>query len=342
MPFVIPVFIPHQGCPHTCIFCDQHRISGQESGSPVTVKDVHDIIVRWLDRKDVTGEESVQVAFYGGSFTGLPFSRQTELLGAVKPFLGNGRVHVIRISTRPDYVQSDTIAFLRKHGVSIVELGAQSFDDKVLKVSHRGHTAEDTDRAVALLQQGGMQVGLQLMLGLPGQTARSLMQTVKRAATLRPDFIRIYPVLVLKKSKLNTLYTTGTYTPLSLDKAVVQAAWMKKYFDVHGIRVVRMGLQPGPELERNLVAGPYHPAFGELVHARIMLQKTRKELQSTDVTNRQVLSISSKDESIFRGVYSGNIKRLRELGLAENYLLVRDQQQQRYTLKNITDKALNP
>lgn len=334
MSFVIPVFITHEGCPHTCIFCDQQRISGQGAKNPVTPAEVQKTIFSWLQRK--SGRHNhVQVAFYGGSFTGLSLPRQQELLNAVRPFSENGQVQTIRLSTRPDYIEGDTVSFLLDHGVSIVELGVQSLDNAVLKASHRGHTVEDVYQAVDLLQKGGMRVGLQLMLGLPEQTSCSLMQTVKVAAALQPEFVRIYPMLILQKSKLEHLYRQGAYKPLSLDKAVLQAAWMKKYFDEKNIPVVRMGLQPNPELEKSIVAGPYHPAFGELVLARIMLNKTRKALYNANDEKLQVLSISAKDESIFRGVQSANIKRLRELGLAEKFSLVKDASQPRYTLKKI-------
>ena len=333
MPFVIPVFIPHQGCPHACIFCNQHRISGQGVDTPVTPAEVRETISLWLGRRRDRTADEVQVAFYGGSFTGLPRPRQQELLRAVAPFLDSGQVRSIRLSTRPDYIDNERVAFLRAHGVAIVELGVQSLDDRVLAASGRGHQAAHTCRAVEFLRQGGMEIGMQLMLGLPAQSSRSLMRSVKQTAELKPDFVRIYPVLVLRDSKLHALYEKKQYRPLSLNNAVVKAAWMKKYLTARGIRVVRMGLQPGRELEKSLVAGPYHPAFGEMVGARIMLQQTRKLLRGAGKNRRRILSISDRDASLFRGVHSRNIDRLRELGLADRFALVTDRAQPRFTLR---------
>ncbi len=343
MPLIIPVFIPHQGCPHACIFCNQHRISGQGEDTPVTPAEVKDTIALWLER-DRQRNADVQVAFYGGSFTGLPLLRQKELLQAVEPYCRKGRVRSIRLSTRPDYIDSETVSFLRNHGVTTVELGVQSLDNMVLDKSCRGHTAEHTVEAVKILKHGRMEAGLQLMLGLPGQSFRSLVHTVKEAAAMLPDFVRIYPVLVLKESRLYEVYAKKEYLPLSLDKAVVQAAWVKKYLDSKGIRVVRMGLQAGPELEKSLVAGPYHPSFGELVNSRIMLQQTRKVLQGAEKGKPYTLSISDRDVSVFRGMHSCNIKRLKELGLHEQYELVTDKSQPRFTVfvkrERETDRSL--
>lgn len=335
MPLVIPIFIPHQGCPHTCIFCNQHRISGHKEDALLKPSQVQQIIALWLDRTPEKCIDGVQVAFYGGSFTGLPFSRQQELLDGVAPFLQKGLVQSIRLSTRPDYIDATTVTFLQDHGVATVELGVQSLDDAVLEASDRGHSAADTREAVHLLREGKMEVGLQLMLGLPGQSSYSLIQTAREAVALRPDFVRIYPALVLQESGLHVLYNRGDYRPLSLGKAVVQAAWMKKYFDAHLVKVIRMGLQPGPELEESLVAGPYHPAFGELVSSRIMLQQTRKVLQGEESGLRLELSISDRDVSVFRGLHSGNIRRLEKLGLADRFTMVTDTDQERFTLRKL-------
>lgn len=340
MPLIIPIFIPHQGCPHACVFCNQHQISGQERTESAHAETVRRTVGMWLERSRPESHESVQVAFYGGSFTGLPFSRQEELLGAVAPFLEEGTVGSIRLSTRPDYVGAGTARYLAGHGVGTVELGAQAFDDRVLAASGRGHTAADIGRAVSHLRKEPLEIGLQLMLGLPGQTRFSLMQTVGEAIGLRPDFVRLYPVLVLRGTMLHDLCLQGAYVPLTLDKAVVLTAWMQNRFKSAGIRVIRMGLQPGPELEKSLIAGPYHPAFGELVLARLMLQLIRRQLQRVQ-GQRVVLSISSRDVSIFRGMKSQNIKRLEETGLAGRFILVTDEEQPRHTLKVLSHDKCN-
>ncbi|MDU9047614.1 MAG: radical SAM protein [Candidatus Electrothrix sp. Rat3] len=319
---VIPVFIPHEGCPHCCVFCNQRKISGFTEKS-VTTEDVRATVQTWLDR-DGPAQRKVQVAFYGGSFTGLPQARQEELLGAVAPFLDQGRVQSLRLSTRPDYIDQKRVALLRRYGVSTVELGVQSMNDRVLALAKRGHSAADVDRSVPLLRQARMEVGIQLLLGLSGDTRTTLRQTVEQVITLRPDFIRIYPLLVVQHSELAEQYKQGEYTPFTLDKAVVLATWMKQRFDQAGIRVVRMGLQAGPELEASLLAGPWHPAFGELVASRLMLRRTRKLLAQVSSERMVEVRINERDQSVFRGMRSANVKRLQQLGLWQRIVLKTD------------------
>ena len=334
MPLVIPVFIPHQGCPHCCIFCNQHQISGQGE-TLVSARHIKNIVQKWLDRSRPVTEKEVQVAFYGGSFTGLPLSRQAELLDAVAPFIEQGMVHTVRLSTRPDYIDPETLDFLRDKRVSIVELGVQSLDDRVLEASKRGHTSSQSMEAVRQLKDGGFRVGVQCMLGLPQQTARSLMKTVRQVAALRPDFVRMYPVLVLRGSHLARLYEQGSFYPLTLGAAVAMAARAKICFDACGIRVVRMGLQSGPELEQNLLAGPYHPAFGEMVSSRLMFKQARRLLAGVAKKSRITLVINEKDQSMFRGIKSVNMKRLAELDLADRFILQTDTNQPRLSVRLI-------
>ncbi|MHB8808851.1 MAG: elongator complex protein 3 [Desulfobulbaceae bacterium] len=335
MPFVIPIFIPHEGCPHACVFCNQHRISGRTGHHPVSPGEVAEIIAQWLVRGTTRRTGPVQVAFYGGSFTGLPEKRQEELLAAVAPFRQQGLVQAIRLSTRPDSIDSGVIARLHRFGVAIVELGVQSLDPEVLAACNRGHSAAQAIRAIGLLREAHLEVGVQLMVGLPGQSLLSLRRTVRQVAVLRPDFVRIYPVLVLRESRLAALHAQGCYRPLPLDQAVAQTAWMKNFFAGHGIRVVRMGLQPGPELEEALLAGPYHPAFGELVLARLMLRRTRRALRDVPEGTKIKLSIADRDRSVFQGMHSANITRLRQMGLLERFELVTDPSQPRATLRKI-------
>lgn len=326
---VIPVFIPHEGCPHCCVFCNQHRISGQFQR--VTAGDVYRTIENWLGYGR-GNPAAVQVAFFGGSFTGLSRDRQEELLGAVQPWLERKQVHSIRLSTRPDYIDTRVTDLLCRYRVGVVELGLQSMDDSVLKGCRRGHLARHGRQAIPLLRRAGLQVGVQLMVGLPGDSRRSLRATVDAVIALAPDFVRIYPLLVLAGSELAYQYEQGRYRPLSLDYAVLLASWMKKRFDAAGISVVRMGLQAGPELEEALVAGPYHPAFGELVQSRIMLQKARKLLSAADRDKKYLLRISNRDQSIFRGFRSANLRRLAQLGLLDRFTLHPDPAQARMTL----------
>ncbi|WP_035272893.1 elongator complex protein 3 [Desulfogranum japonicum] len=328
MPLIIPLFIPHEGCPHACIFCNQRSISGESEKIDRTT--VQQTVTQWLQWKK-PGQQCM-VAFYGGSFSGLEKKRQQELLGAVQPYLKNGSVHGIRISTRPDYIDRQRIALLQEYGVTHVELGVQSLDDEVLERCRRGHSANQVRAAVALLQQAGCVVGMQLMLGLPGQSFTSLRGTVSDTIALSPDMVRIYPALVVAGSRLEQLWQHGRFTPLSLDKAVVQAVYMKKQFDKANIQVIRIGLQVGDSLMQSLRSGPFHPAFGELVFSRMMLKTTRKILAACGKHDNLRLVINPKDQSVFRGLRSANLHRLSELGLLERFSLETSENMTRHAI----------
>ncbi len=335
-PLIIPVFIPHEGCPHRCLFCNQHRISGWNR--PVTPETVQAEIAAWLERAG--GRRETQAAFYGGSFTALPRSRQEELLLAARPFLDAGQLRSLRLSTRPDCMDAEQAAFLKDRRVATVELGAQSMSDEVLAFAKRGHTAADTERAAAVLRQAGLETGIQLLIGLPGDSRASLRRTVDRVIALRPDFIRLYPLLVVQNSGLADLHAQGSYKPLSLAKAVILTAFMKERFERAGIRVIRTGLQAGEELESSLLAGPWHPAFGELVSSRLLLRQTRRLLAQAK-TGTFRLRINPRDQSAFRGLKSANVERLRQLGLWQRITLTTDPTQERGTVRLDAD-SLEP
>lgn len=329
--FVIPIFIAHQGCPHRCIFCDQHTITGhaEQGDCPVNPAYVKKNVEQWLAHSRKEERKQVQVAFYGGSFTGLPVQRQKELLGAVRSYIDTGQVNSIRISTRPDYIDKNSVAILKKYSVSVVELGIQSLDKNVLQASARGHSAEQSERAINLLKDEGFTVGAQLMCGLPGDSTKSLLATGRGIAAFAPDFVRIYPVLVIKGSGLEKLYLKDAYKPLSLSKAIALTCRVKNIFDRHHIRVVRMGLQPSRNLEEKVLAGPYHPAFGELVISRNLFRQARKLLRQTMKNGGKYLSVAAADESAFRGPGNVSMKRLAVLGLLDGVEVVFDKEQKR-------------
>ena len=327
-PLVIPVFIPHQGCPHLCLFCNQNSITGRTAGGEDT--GIAQTITAWLARAHT--RTGVQVAFYGGSFTCLPRARQEQMLGAVQPFLARGDVACIRLSTRPDCLDAELCAFLKKMGVAIVELGVQSLDDSVLQRSLRGHTARDSRRAVGLLQEAGIEVGIQLMPGLPGECGPSFFRGVRQAIGLAPAFVRLYPVLVVDHSGLAEMYRLGNYRPLTMNRAVALCRQAKEMFAQAGVRVVRIGLQPSTSLEKELLAGPYHPAFGELVAARDWFRRTRALLACCPAGSRLTVTISRRDLSAFLGPKRLNITRLARLGLAGRLVIETTNAMKRGTL----------
>lgn len=272
-------------------------------------------ISSWLERS-ARRDRKVEVAFYGGSFTGLPLERQQQLLAAVAPFIKAGQVDSIRLSTRPDYITPATPSFLQEFGVGTVELGVQSMDQDVLNQNLRGHDVQQVVAAVSILKGAGLATGVQLMLGLPGETTSSAVFGAQRLADLQPDFARLYPTLILKGSGLEILYRQGRYRPLSLLRAVALTARIMAIFACRGVMVIRTGLQPSGELETNLVAGPYHPAFGELVKGRLFFQEVRRKLASWPGGSCRV-TIAARDRSLLVGPQRSSLKRLQGLHLLE-------------------------
>ncbi len=258
---IIPVFIPFGGCPHKCVFCDQRGITGQ-SGMP-GLEDVSSRIREYLSTWKGAGRR--EVAFYGGSFTGLPSAAQEEYLGAAKVFVDAGDIDGLRISTRPDYIDAEIIERLLRFKVEVVELGAQSLNNEVLALSGRGHDAESVEAAVGLLKEAGIEVGIQLMPGLPGDTAGRVIETTRAAVALAPAFVRIYPTLVIKDTALAELYDAGRYAPWSLADMVELLKEVNRIFEQAGIKIIRMGLHSSKELEQSLIDGPYHPDLRGLV-----------------------------------------------------------------------------
>ncbi|MBI5588724.1 MAG: radical SAM protein [Deltaproteobacteria bacterium] len=262
---IIPLFIPFGGCANQCVFCDQEGITG-EVRLP-TLKEVADTVHSYLSTWKGGGAK--EIAFYGGSFTALPVGAQLDYLEAAFGHIIEGRVDSVRVSTRPDRVTPGIIEYLKRYGVATVELGAQSMSDEVLKASGRGHTARQTAEAVSMLKGAGLNVGLQFMPGLPADSRDSVIRTTEEIIGLKPDFVRVYPTLVFKKTPLYRMYLNGSYTPWTLEEMVEVCGKVYGLLKDAGIPIVRMGLQPTEELEKNLVAGPYHPSFRQLVEGRI-------------------------------------------------------------------------
>lgn len=258
----VPFFISHQGCPHTCLFCDQRTISGAAGSLPGR----EEILSRIRTWRAGAGNRPVEVAFFGGSFTALPRETQAELLAPLQPLLTSGEVTSVRLSTRPDYIDTDLVGWLKKSGVHTIELGVQSMDDAVLAASGRGHTAAQSVAAIHCIKQHGLSVGAQLMPGLPGDTTRTSLDSLERVISAGADFMRIYPTVVLRGTELAQLYAAGDYSPLDLEQGVSLCKQLLHRALRAGLPVIRIGLQADDGLSSDtILAGCWHPSLGQIV-----------------------------------------------------------------------------
>ena len=305
---IIPIFVPHVGCPNDCVFCNQRKISG--TLLPATAESVERDIRTALES---IGSYPAEVAFYGGSFTAIPQSEQFDLLGAVSPFLRSGQVEGIRLSTRPDCIREEHVRLLKEYGVRTIELGAQSMDDEVLRLSGRGHTAADTAAAAEIIRKCGVSLMLQMMTGLPGDTPEKSMNTARAIADLKPDGVRIYPTVIIKDTKLYDMWRSGEYKEHTVGQAVSLCADIAALFRARGIPIIRLGLNPTDDLSAGeAAAGAYHPALGELVYSRIYLNAAQKELKRAgDIAGADVvIGVAPGKVSLMTGQKRSNIHTL--------------------------------
>ena len=312
---IIPVFVPHLGCPNDCVFCNQRRISGsQESATADTVKNA----IEQATALPRNGAKR-QLAFYGGSFTAIEVCMQTELLSVAKHYLDRGEIDSIRLSTRPDAIDETVLKRLKENGVETVELGAQSMNDEVLRLSARGHSAEQVENASRLIKSFGFKLILQMMTGLPGDSLERSLETAQRIIALKPDGVRIYPTVIVKDTALYELWQRGAYEEHSVEDAVQVCSKLLPMFEAAGIPVIRLGLNPTDELSGGAaVGGAYHPALGELVKSRIMYERARELLEGAEAGSRVVLAVHPSRISQMVGQKKENIKRLcADFGLAE-------------------------
>ena len=306
----ISIFVPHLGCPQNCSFCNQRTISGH-SKQP-DAEDVQKAVQAAMQSPSF-GKYDLQIAFFGGSFTAVDQDYQALLLQAAATYIKNGTVTGVRISTRPDCITREQVLWLKEMGVTDIELGAQCLDDNVLKMNDRGHTVQDVYRAVQIIKECGVRVGLQMMCGLYGSDDQTDLFTAKQFIDMRPDCVRIYPTLILKDTKLFNLYQKGEYTPKSLDDTVNLCAKLLKMFHAENIPVIRLGLHDDDSLREGYAAGPMHPALGELVQSRIyyhLLQDIVKDRPA----GKLVLRVNKSDVSKLTGHGGVNRRALRELG----------------------------
>ena len=307
----IALFIPHQGCPHQCSFCNQKRITGQQTQPTGT--DVKSAVETALSSGKCS-RENTEIAFFGGSFTAVAQSLQEELLSAAFAYIKGGFVSGVRISTRPDCIDETVLRFLKKYGVTAIELGAQSMDDHVLAMNHRGHTAAQVAEASRLIKEHGFSLGLQMMTGLYGSTAELDRITAEKLADLQPDTMRIYPTIVMEDTLLADLYRAGAYTPPSLEETVELCSDLLDFFEQRRMKVIRLGLHSSDELEHR-IAGPYHPAFAELCYSHRFLQTLTAFLQKEKIPKGPLfIGVAPKFLSKAIGQGKCNLKALSALG----------------------------
>jgi histone acetyltransferase (RNA polymerase elongator complex component) len=339
-PLIIPIFIMNSGCPHRCIFCNQ-KITAGNFPSQIT-RDYFDAKVKsYLDRKK-NKYSNVEIAFYGGSFTGIDKAYQETLLSWANSYVENGQVNSIRISTRPDYITDDHLSLLKKYNVSTVEIGAQSFNDDALRFAQRGHDAASTVAAMKTLKDSGFRTGLHLMVGLPQDTPDGFMDSLSKTVELMPDTVRLHPVIVLDGTTLAEEFRRGNYKPLELAEAIdlCRRAWGN--LTDAGIRVIRIGLQVTDAMEKEgaILAGPFHPAFGSLVMSSIFYNSTLKLLADIPQDTKKLrFNISSQDISSFRGMANMNITAIKKLYPRANLIVESISGQKRGEISVATDSG---
>ncbi len=308
---VIPIFIPHLGCPHKCVFCNQKKITGKTTR--VTPEDIRKTIDFFLSFK--RGKQVVEVAFFGGTFTGLPLSLQKSFLESVSPYIRRGEVDYIRLSTRPDYIERDILSFLKEYNVKIIELGVQSLVDRVLFYSQRGHTKDDVKSASNLIKEYGFLLGHQIMPGLPGDNEKTIIETVRESIKMKPHMVRIYPTLVLEGTELYNMYKSGKYHPLSLKETIKLVALAYIYYTANEVEIIRIGLQTTEEInEKHVFAGPYHPNIGALVRSQIFLWMIFYLIRNLKENLSHVtLFVNERDMPYLVGYKQMNLKIIRDI-----------------------------
>lgn len=310
--YIIPYFVPHIGCPVGCVFCNQNEITGVESD----LEPLNTVVDRYLSYFSERGE--VELAFYGGSFTAINENLRLKLLREGKDLIDRGLISSIRISTRPDAIDTNILEELKYHGVKVIELGVQSLDTGVLKLSNRGHNPECVYEACDLIKSFGFTLGLQQMLALPGDTLEKSIYTAREFVKLSPEIVRIYPTLVVKNTKLEQMYQDKTYVPLTLDEGVRWAKEVLKIYNENRINVIRIGLQPTDNINYggDLVAGPFHPAFRQLVEESIILDY----FINIGKLNEDTVEIAANGKNIsnIAGLNGKNREKLREILSVKN------------------------
>ena len=323
----IPIFIPHLGCPNQCVFCNQRTISGVKQFDALSVVKTIDEALRTVDKEDFT-----EIAFFGGSFTGIDRSLMLELLEIANSYVKAGKVKSIRCSTRPDYIDEEIIGILKKYSVNVVELGLQSTSENVLSLTKRNHSFAHEARACRLVTEAGIELIGQMMIGLPGSRLEDEIKTAEFIINSGASGARVYPTVVFRDTELCSMAMSGEYMPLSLDDAVHRSAEVVKLLRASGLRVIRIGLQASEGLSSSdtYYAGPNHPSLGELVENKIYLDKFINELREYTL---------GSDTKVYINVPSGDLsKALGQKKQNKIYLM------EKFSLKDVifsTDERLD-
>lgn len=307
--YIIPIFIPHRGCKNECVFCNQRKISGETRD--VTENDVRQEIEKYLELYKGTDRKK-QIAFFGGSFTGLNMEDQVRFLNIANEYIEKGLVENIRISTRPDYISELILKILKQKNVNVIELGVQSMDDEVLDAAKRGHTSKQVVKASKLIKKYGFILGHQVMVGLPKSTLKKEIYTIEKCIELKPDIIRIYPVYVLKESKLWDMYENKEYMPLELEDAVMRTSAMYALCVKNNINVIRIGLQTTEEInsKNSDIAGPVCDNYKERVLSYISYNNIKERLDKIKFKRNINLIVSPKQVNYIVGNNRCNLQRL--------------------------------
>ena len=310
---VVPVFIPHEGCPYRCAFCNQSKISGTNKQDDHN--NIHNVIKKYLSALDKNSLPEIrEIAFYGGSFTGLTFERQKQLFNTVRPWIVSGEIHSIRVSTHSLLINETNISFLKDNNVRIVELGIQSTNNRVLRAVGRPCEFETVKNAVHLIRKNGLGLGLQLMPGLPGDEETIFLKSVNDVIELGPDFVRIYPTLIIKNTQLYELYKEKKYIPWGLDRMIGLVKESMKKFKKANIPVIRVGLHADPSMLENLIAGPYHPSFRYLVESLIARDKMAALIDRLEIIPQIItFKVPSREVSLYLGHKKDNIQALKNI-----------------------------
>lgn len=309
---IIPIFVPHEGCPNKCVFCNQRRITGQKN-LVIDGEYVQNIVKEY--KKTIDEDSHVEIAFFGGSFTAIDTKIQEELLRAAKAFKDSGIIKSIRCSTRPDAINSEILKLQKKYGMDIIELGIQSLNDEVLKISNRGHNKIQSILASRLIKDHGFILGHQIMPGLPGSNREKDIKTCIESIEMKPDLVRIYPTLVIKDTDLFDMYEKGSYKPLALEEAVEISACMYALYSVNNINVIRIGLQNTDSIKsgKDVKAGPFHPAFRQLVEEKMYYYALESKLKGLDLKGESItIHAPLKLISNIAGHKKRNIKNLKD------------------------------